>query len=204
MSVNPFATTNSSSSTPPSSLGSAMRSFTSGFKSQQAQPAESNTLSLPTLFGSSVSSANSDSDSTSPYILAGVGLILAFLLYNLYQFYTKGIDAVTGFLQPLFQPFVLEKEQPATVTTTSTTNSQEQNIDTSLNTATPSVNQKTQESTVTPDDAMSSSVNGKSGFCFIGMQNGYRSCASVEESDICMSGEIFPSMDVCINPQLRY
>ena len=38
-----------------------------------------------------------------------------------------------------------------------------------------------------------------SGFCYVGDQT----CVSVTENDTCMSGDIFPTMDVCINPNLR-
>jgi hypothetical protein len=44
---------------------------------------------------------------------------------------------------------------------------------------------------------------GKGGWCYIGEDRGFRSCASVTSSDICMSGEIFPSQEICINPSLR-
>jgi hypothetical protein len=43
----------------------------------------------------------------------------------------------------------------------------------------------------------------KSGFCYIGEDRGFRSCISVEEGDVCMSGDIFPTHAVCINPNLR-
>jgi len=43
----------------------------------------------------------------------------------------------------------------------------------------------------------------KSGFCYIGEDRGFRSCIKVEEGDICMSGDIFPTQAVCINPNLR-
>ncbi len=43
----------------------------------------------------------------------------------------------------------------------------------------------------------------QSGFCYIGEDRGFRSCISVGEGDICMSGDIFPSHAVCINPKLR-
>jgi hypothetical protein len=51
----------------------------------------------------------------------------------------------------------------------------------------------------------SSSVHsaGKSGWCFIGDDRGHRSCALVNEDDKCMSGDIFPSQELCINPNLR-
>ena len=52
----------------------------------------------------------------------------------------------------------------------------------------------------------SSSVHsggGQSGWCYIGEDRGFRSCALVNEDDKCMSGDIFPSQELCINPNLR-
>ena len=51
----------------------------------------------------------------------------------------------------------------------------------------------------------SSSVggSGKSGWCYIGEDRGFRSCAQVGVNDQCMSGDIFPSNELCINPNLR-
>lgn len=43
----------------------------------------------------------------------------------------------------------------------------------------------------------------KSGYCYIGEDRGFRNCISVNEGDKCMSGNIFPTMDVCINPTIR-
>lgn len=43
----------------------------------------------------------------------------------------------------------------------------------------------------------------KGGACYIGEDRGFRSCIRVREGDKCMSGEVFPRMDICINPQLR-
>ena len=64
-----------------------------------------------------------------------------------------------------------------------------------------------QEQEPQPDDAGSktqlSNPSGKAGFCYIGEDRGYRSCLRVGEGDNCMSGEIFPSRDICVNPQLR-
>lgn len=45
---------------------------------------------------------------------------------------------------------------------------------------------------------------GKAGWCFVGEDRGFRSCARISESDTCISGDIFPSQDMCINPTLRY
>lgn len=51
----------------------------------------------------------------------------------------------------------------------------------------------------------SSSVHsrGKSGWCYIGEDRGFRSCAQVGVNDTCMSGDIFPSQEICMNPNLR-
>ena len=56
-----------------------------------------------------------------------------------------------------------------------------------------------------PDDSSSNTQipRAKSGFCFIGNDRGNRSCIEVSPNDKCMSGDIFPSMDVCVNPRLR-
>ena len=57
-----------------------------------------------------------------------------------------------------------------------------------------------------PDDATSStqrSSSGKAGYCYIGEDRGFRSCIQVKEGDTCMSGEIFPSNTICVNPSLR-
>ena len=40
-------------------------------------------------------------------------------------------------------------------------------------------------------------------FCYIGYESGQRECTNVFDGDICMSGEIFPKMEICMNPHLR-
>jgi hypothetical protein len=45
--------------------------------------------------------------------------------------------------------------------------------------------------------------NSKSGWCFIGEDRGFRSCMEIGQQDKCMSGDIFPSNEICINPSLR-
>ena len=41
------------------------------------------------------------------------------------------------------------------------------------------------------------------GYCYIGKTNNVRNCAKVSSKNKCMSGDIFPTMDLCINPNLR-
>ena len=61
--------------------------------------------------------------------------------------------------------------------------------------------------TYTSDDSYSSiqknKASGKTGFCFIGEDRGFRSCVSVGPNDTCMSGDIYPSNEICVNPTLR-
>jgi len=43
----------------------------------------------------------------------------------------------------------------------------------------------------------------KRGYCYIGSYKGKRTCIEVEKGTECMSGDIFPTMDICINKNLR-
>jgi hypothetical protein len=54
-------------------------------------------------------------------------------------------------------------------------------------------------------DYANSSIQGggKAGWCYIGQDRGFRSCAQVGVNDTCMSGDIFPSQEICLNPNLR-
>lgn len=83
-------------------------------------------------------------------------------------------------------------------------NSQNTNLNNALNN--PSVQQAAvSNGSYQADDALSSiqSAGSKSGWCFIGEDRGFRSCAYVNSGDECMSGSIFPSNEICINPSLR-
>ena len=41
-------------------------------------------------------------------------------------------------------------------------------------------------------------------WCYIGKDRTYRSCVRMQRGDSCMSGEIFPTKNICINPNLRH
>ena len=49
----------------------------------------------------------------------------------------------------------------------------------------------------------SNKASGKSGFCYIGEENGIRSCVRVDEHDVCNSGKIYQTKAICQNPRLR-
>ena len=45
---------------------------------------------------------------------------------------------------------------------------------------------------------------GYEGYCFIGTgRNGVRTCAPISKNNKCISGDIFPRLDICIDPSLR-
>ena len=69
----------------------------------------------------------------------------------------------------------------------------------SLNKALSNASQTANE--IQPNDT-SISV-GKSGWCYIGSDLGVRTCSEVGVNDMCMSGDIFPSQTICMNPNLR-
>jgi len=74
-----------------------------------------------------------------------------------------------------------------------------------LNKALNSAGAKQSESQEYQAAEASSSVHGgsQSGWCYIGEERGHRTCFEVGANDTCMSGEIFPTQEVCINPSLR-
>ena len=54
------------------------------------------------------------------------------------------------------------------------------------------------------DSANSPIQNGPiKGYCYVGNDRGIRSCIGVNNPYNCMSGEIFPTFNVCVNPTLR-
>lgn len=80
---------------------------------------------------------------------------------------------------------------------------QQSSLNKALNSAESQTN--AQQNTNYESDYASSSIQGggKAGWCFIGIDKGFRTCAEVGVNDTCMSGQIFPSNEICMNPSLR-
>lgn len=53
------------------------------------------------------------------------------------------------------------------------------------------------------DNIGNSTIHTNGQYCYVGKDKGYRSCIELADGDKCMSGDIFPSLDICINPNLR-
>ena len=49
----------------------------------------------------------------------------------------------------------------------------------------------------------SKSLRDGPAYCYVGTDKNVRSCINVLPRDECLSGDIFPSNDICINPNLR-
>ena len=59
------------------------------------------------------------------------------------------------------------------------------------------------EPTINNSRVQSHKASGKAGFCYIGEENGIRSCVKVSQHDVCMSGKVYSSKETCTNPRLR-
>lgn len=117
---------------------------------------------------------------------------------------TAAINAVTNESQGSFEPNVATTSQPGQQIGTEPNSSLDKLQE---NTLSKSLNDASQSANVQADDSYStiqmSKSSGKSGWCYIGEEKGARSCVSVGVNDMCMSGDIFPTSEVCMNPNLR-
>jgi len=58
---------------------------------------------------------------------------------------------------------------------------------------------------VAPDSSGDSEIQRKphKGYCYIGSWQGIRSCIEVKKAKECMSGQLFPTRAICVDPNLR-
>jgi hypothetical protein len=188
---------------------------------------ESNVISNmaePSDISATESISNYSSSSVWKYII--IFLILAFLGFNLFtylgktsNFFGSVLDNILEVFRPIITYFGYGISKAAKKTVDLTAVGTKKAVDITAGTLTGGINvlerglakdthkKDKQKDIVMPDEAGSltqaSKANRKAGFCYIGEDRGFRSCISVGEGDTCMSGDIFPSMDMCINPSLR-
>ncbi len=165
----------------------------------------------------SKSSPNIPETNTYFYIKMLLGLIvLSFLGYNILNYLADGTDIFTDFLKKL--GLGLEKSTKKIVKTAlpplkkdklkkvSNTDIYNEELDDDLQKDIDNkrVNPKKVKD-VMPTNNNNSIIKptNKKGYCYIGTDRTYRSCVKVNESDQCMSGQIFPTKDLCINPAVR-
>ena len=56
----------------------------------------------------------------------------------------------------------------------------------------------------TTDSVIQTTPKTGTGYCYVGEDRGIRSCVKINKNHKCMSGDIFPTRDICINPNLRH
>jgi len=173
---------------------------------------------------SNVSADSTGSSSMWKYII--IFLILAFLGFNLFiylgeisKFFGSFVNQILDVFKPILSYFGYGISETVKKTVDLTAVGSKKAIDVTAGTLTGGINvlesglskeKKKKEKNIPmpqPDEAGSltqaSKASRKAGFCYIGEDRGFRSCINVGEGDTCMSGDIFPSMDRCINPSLR-
>ena len=159
-------------------------------------------------------------------------LVLAFLGINVFVYLAKGTQTISDFLAPLLANTAKKTVNVSTEGTKELVNTSAETVSAglneihkitdgtpgnaeqppdvminnalnhSLNTSTEQKQQENGEDYIA-DESNSPIQQGKMGWCFIGEDRGFRSCGQVGVNDQCMSGDIFPTKDVCVNPNLR-
>jgi hypothetical protein len=149
-----------------------------------------------------------------------VFLVLAFLGFNIFVYLAKGATDITTIFAILFQKIAdlfgfvaVETTKQAAqasapginviagATTGALMGAKNATLQESVNNS----GEKKENQNYEADDSYSKiqGTSGKSGWCYIGQEKAIRTCAKVGESDVCMSGDIFPSSELCVNPSLR-
>ena len=178
-------------------------------------PMTATTSSATTSSATTTTATSSDSISWSTLLRYGlILLILAFLGLNIFTYLGKTTDFITDTFRPILAFFGYGIAATAKQTIDITAKGTKAIVNVAAGTATGGIN--VLENTLSGGGSSSSSkkmnmpipddyskAKSKSGFCYIGEDRGFRSCINVGEGDTCMSGDIFPTMDRCINPNLR-
>jgi len=97
---------------------------------------------------------------------------------------------------------VVSQQNKKQINTTSAANAgstQVENADTenSMQTALNNAPTQTQQTEETPAPVSADRKSSGPGYCYIGDDQGHRSCISVSESTKCMSGDVYANLDAC-------
>ena len=146
-----------------------------------------------------------------------VFLIILIILINILHLLKILPDRIVNTLKPLLKFFGHKFDNTVKLNSETTmsnikTNNNTSNIDVQngINQIKEDVNKKEVNNNIPQPDDSIDSVNrarathkDKLEYCYVGTDRGYRSCIDIEDQDKCLSGDIFPTMDICINPNLR-
>jgi hypothetical protein len=72
------------------------------------------------------------------------------------------------------------------------------NLDNAINNSKPGLNQPVPDASVDP--IQKPITAGKVNWCLVGEYQGKRGCIEVNDDSKCMSGQVFPSQNMCLNP----
>lgn len=147
--------------------------------------------------------SNSNSNSNNTIIFTVFRYLLAFiLLIFIIVNILAALDLLNEFLKKKLRPMLIFFNHSVEKTIEKTKSNTKTGAETLLNTLKLDVDLKNREDTDNsplPND----SISNKVGYCYVGTDRGYRSCIEVNDTDNCISGDVFPTMDICINPNLR-
>ena len=147
--------------------------------------------------------SNSNTNSNSTIIFTVFRYLLAFiLLIFIVVNILAALDLLNEFLKKKLRPMLIFFNHSVEKTIEKTKSNTKTGAETLLNTLKLDVDLKNREDTDNsplPND----SISNKVGYCYVGTDRGYRSCIEVNDTDNCISGDVFPTMDICINPNLR-
>ena len=157
------------------------------------------------------------------YILGGGFFILfCIVLYNLYFYISE--NKIFSKINNYFNPTPVKKTNEKKQEEPKKTNYKKEGFENNINGLDKAINGKvnknslnsdvkffssdsdiTSDNKVSDDDSSSYTQIGmtKDKHCYIGTDRGFRCCIEIGEADKCMSGDIFPTHDMCINPSLR-
>lgn len=151
-------------------------------------------------------------------------LFITVLALNVYSFVTEGVDAYSY----MFNSKPNTKEKELTLNQDEKDSGEDE---TAIDVAAEKISKENKKSPTELESVMENSVNNvknsletnvvekaadnykannvslnaksKAGYCYTGSDRGVRTCVKVGEDDVCMSGEIYPSLDLCVNPNLK-
>ena len=207
-----------------SKLPSIMRTVT---PSQAATPSIASPASISERASSVVKTPSNNNGGMDIIRIVLIIAITGFLAYNLYLYFTQGTD-VLGKYFGMGITGVAEGTETAVDTVaegTKDTISLAQNVtDKGLDAVAEGgeaikehsespierkqdeeIKKEEEGENVDTESSFASSLKKtiKGGYCYIGTDRTFRSCVKVDPGDVCMSNKIFPTKDICINPNLR-
>jgi hypothetical protein len=106
-----------------------------------------------------------------------------------------GIDLATGAVENVGN--LLKDASVSTVD-----NKYKVSLDTALNTSPPTIPPPEPTPTPSSNPVQNSISSSKVNWCLVGEYQEKRGCIEINESDKCLSGQIYPNKEVCLNPTL--